>query len=91
MSSEIAYFGTEKIDKTEFNLIQDSEFVEISPLDFQIDNNPRKELSSVPLKEIDFPAIVYIIVDKNIELEIKLLKDFPEWDFLPIEDLNRKL
>ena len=31
-----------------------------------------------------------MIVDKKIELEIKLLKDFPEWEFLPNRDLNRK-
>ena len=31
-----------------------------------------------------------MIVDKKIELEIKLLKDFPEWGFLPTDDLNRK-
>ena len=31
-----------------------------------------------------------MVVDKKIELEIKLLKDFPEWEFLPHEDLNRK-
>ena len=29
-------------------------------------------------------------MDKNIELEIKLLKDYPDWEFLPYEDLNRK-
>ena len=31
-----------------------------------------------------------MIVDKKIELEIKLLKDFPAWGFLPKDDLNRK-
>ena len=31
-----------------------------------------------------------MVVDKNIELEIKLLKDYPNWEFLPNEDLNRK-
>ena len=31
-----------------------------------------------------------MIVDKKIELEIKLLKDFPKWDFLPDNDLKRK-
>ena len=31
-----------------------------------------------------------MIVDKKIELEIKLLKDYPDWEFLPKEDLNRK-
>ena len=30
------------------------------------------------------------VKEKNIELEIKLLKDFPEWEFLPHDDLNRK-
>ena len=65
-------------------------FFEITPLHIELDNTPRKELSSVPLSEVDFPKVVYILVDKKIELEIKLLKDFPEWDFLPNEDLNRK-
>ncbi len=65
-------------------------FFEIVPLDYEIENVPRKELSSVSISEIDFPKVVYMVVDKKIELEIKLLKDFPEWDFLPIADLNRK-
>ena len=65
-------------------------FFEIVPLDYEIENAPRKELSSVSISDVDFPKIVYMIVDKKIELEIKLLKDFPEWEFLPIEDLNRK-
>ena len=67
-----------------------TEFVEISPMHFELENIPRKELSSIPIQEIDFPKIVYMIVDKNIELEIKLLKDYPEWEFLPNEDLQRK-
>ncbi len=67
-----------------------TEFVEISPLNFEIENAPRKELSSIPIQEIDFPKTVYMIVHKNIELEIKLLKDYPEWQFLPNEDLDRK-
>ena len=31
-----------------------------------------------------------MIVDKQIELRVKLLKDYPEWSFLPHDDLNRK-
>ena len=31
-----------------------------------------------------------MIVDKKIELETKLLGDYPEWEFLPEDDLNRK-
>ena len=71
---------------------EDSEFsfVELAPLDYEIDHTPRKEISSVPIKEIEFPKVVYMIVSKNIELEIKLLKDYPDWEFLPSEDLNRK-
>ncbi len=65
-------------------------FLEIAPIDYEIDNSSRKELSSVPLSEVDFPKVVYMIVDKKIELEIKLLKDFPEWHFLPQDDLSRK-
>ena len=72
------------------NNFSSTEFVEISPLHYEIENVPRKELSSIPIQEIDFPKTVYMVVDKNIELEIKLLKDYPEWEFLPNEDLQRK-
>ena len=65
-------------------------FFEIAPLDYEIDSSSRKELSSVSISDIDFPKIAYMVVDKKIELEIKLLKDFPEWEFLPHDDLNRK-
>ena len=65
-------------------------FFEIAPLDYEIDSSSRKELSSVSISEVDFPKIAYMVVDKKIELEIKLLKDFPEWEFLPHDDLNRK-
>ena len=67
-----------------------SDFVEITPLNLEIENAPRKDFSSVPISEIEFPKIVYMIVDKKIELEAKYLKDFPDWQFLPKEDLNRK-
>ena len=72
------------------NFLQASEFIEITPLNYEIESTSRKELSSIPISEINFPKMVYMIVDKNIELEIKLLKDYPQWDFLPSSDLNRK-
>ena len=59
-------------------------------MDFQIEALPQKDLSSVPISDVDFPKIVYMIVDKKIELEIKLLKEFPEWEFLSQNELNRK-
>ena len=79
----------ENISQSEF--APNQSFFEIAPLNYEIENSSRKELSSVPISEIDFPKIVYMIVNKNIELEIKLLKDYPEWDFLPDSDLNRKI
>ena len=72
------------------NFVPSDSFFEIPPIEYEMDNSSRKELSSVPLSEVDFPAVVYMIVDKKIELEIKLLKDFPEWEFLPQDDLDRK-
>jgi len=72
------------------NFALNDSFFEIAPIDYEMDNSSRKELSSVPISEVDFPNVVYMIVDKKIELEIKLLKDFPEWEFLPHYDLNRK-
>ena len=68
----------------------DTSFVEIEPLNLEIADSNRKDLSSVPISEIEFPQNVYMIVDKKIELEIKFLKDFPDWQFLPKEELNRK-
>ena len=75
---------------TASNFAPSDSFFEIAPLNYEIDDSSRKELSSVPISEIDFPKVVYMVVDKKIELEIKLLKDFPEWQFLPQDDLSRK-
>ena len=69
---------------------QSCEFVELAPLDYEIENVPRKEISSLSINDIEFPKVVYMIVNKNIELEVKLLKDYPDWEFLPNEDLKRK-
>ena len=75
---------------TDSNFAPVDSFFEIPPVDYEMDNSSRKELSSVPISEVDFPKVVYMIVDKKIELEIKSLKDFPDWEFLPYDDLNRK-
>jgi len=72
------------------NFAPTDSFLEIEPIDYKVDDSSRKELSSIPISEVDFPKVVYMIVDKKIELEIRQLKDFPEWEFLPHEDLNRK-
>jgi len=65
-------------------------FMEITPLNCEIENSPQKDLSSVPISEFVFPNMVYMIVDKKIELETKYLNEYPEWQFLSKDELNRK-
>tara|TARA_A100001015_G_scaffold214674_1_gene240996 strand:- start:750 stop:1427 length:678 start_codon:yes stop_codon:yes gene_type:complete len=65
-------------------------FMEITPLNCEIENALQKDFSSVPMSEFEFPNMVYMIVDKNIELETKYLKEYSEWQFLSKDELNRK-
>ena len=74
----------------ELNISNDPFFVEIAPLNTNFYNEKQKDCSSVPLTSFIFPKIVYMVVDKKIELEIKFLRDFPEWQFLPEPELERK-
>ena len=69
---------------------ESSQFFEITPLNEEIDTLPQRDLSSIPISEVEFPKVVYMVVDKKIELEIKILKDYPDWQFLPENDLKRK-
>ena len=71
-------------------LFPNSEFVEIAPLNFDIDNSAQKDLTSVSISAVNFPKTVYMIVDKKIELETKYLKEYPQWQFLSKEELERK-
>tara|TARA_A100001035_G_C27769854_1_gene495737 strand:+ start:1091 stop:1771 length:681 start_codon:yes stop_codon:yes gene_type:complete len=72
------------------DFFQISPFIEISPLNEEIDDSFQKDLSSIPISDIFFPNMVYMIVHKNIELETKYLKEYPEWEFLSKDELNRK-
>ena len=89
-SNQIYTFEEDSIGKDKEEVFSEMHFVEVTPLNLEIDNVPQKDLSSKPLSEIEFPNVVFIIVDKKIELEIKFLKDYPQWHFLPSEDLDRK-
>ena len=64
-------------------------FIELIPLNEHIELEKRKELSSIPITEFDLPEIVYMLVDKKIELDPKILKDYTEWTFMPEKDLSR--
>ena len=65
------------------------EFVEVIPITEGIELSNQKDLASEPLKDVNLPNIVYMLVDKNIELLPKKVKEYPEWSFLPEKDLNR--
>ncbi len=84
-----AYEKPTKVD-AESDYFPETPFMEIIPLDYKIGNLPQKDLASIPISDVDFPKMVYMIVDKKIELETKYLKDYPEWNFLSIDELNRK-
>ena len=64
--------------------------MELTPINHNFDEELRKEISTTPLKSFDFPSIVYMVIDKETELETKLLKEYPDWQFLPKEDLDRE-
>ena len=76
-------------DLNEHNFLT-SPFTEIVPLNYEIDNENQKDLSSISISDVTLPKVVYMIVNKNIELETKLLKDYPEWQFLAPKELSRK-
>ena len=97
-NNQITITNNENINKqksfnenTEEEFLSLNEFIEITPLDYEIENVPQRDLSSVPISEIKFPPTVYMVVDKKIELVVKYLKDYPIWHFLSEEELNRKI
>ena len=68
----------------------DQPLMEITPLIQEISSDMQKDISSIPISTMCFPKTLYMTVDKNFELEIKPLKDFLDWNFLPQDDLKRK-
>ena len=73
-----------------FKIEAEESFFEIVPITTGIELEIQKELSSQPLKDVNLPSIVYMLVDKKVELIPRLLSDYPEWSFLPEDDLKRK-
>jgi len=69
--------------------IYSEEVFEVIPIIDGLDLDNQKELSSEPFINAKLPEVVYLIVDKKIELVPKLLKDYPEWSYMPEEDLKR--
>ena len=89
------YLSTQKLKndskevKQESDNDQENYFYEIKPLTEGIELEKQKDISSQPLKDIKFPNMVYILIEREIEIKPRLLYDYPEWRFLPKEDLER--
>ena len=68
----------------------DCDFKLIEPLvsDFYFDQDKQTSDFEI-LKYESLPEIVYMIVDKKVELDLKLISDLPEWSFLPENELQR--
>ena len=67
----------------------EEKFIEVIPIINGLDLDNQKELASEPIIDAELPEVVYLIVDKKIELVPKLLKDYPKWSYMPEEDLKR--
>ncbi len=64
-------------------------FVEIAPLNSEITWDKQREVTCIALKSSELPQVVYMLVDKKVELESKALKEFPDWSFLSEQDQER--
>jgi len=85
-NSHINRLSSESLSK---DLYSKNDFIEITPLNLEIDNSSQKDLSSFPINDVVLPKVVYVIVNNQVELETKLLKEYVEWNFLSDEDLSR--
>ena len=89
--AKISNYSVKVIDQNEDpKFFSNQQFMEIAPFDLHINNEIQRDLSSVPISDIQFPKIVYMIVNHKIELETKMLKDYPEWQFLSSNELKRE-
>ncbi len=66
----------------------DANFEEIEPLISSFDFD-KKQLDFEILNYESLPESVYMIVDKKVELDLQLISDLPEWNFLPETELKR--
>ena len=73
-----------------FEEINNDSFVEIIPISNESDFKEQKDFSTKPISKYNFPSVVYMIINKTIELETKTLNDYPEWRFLSEKDLERE-
>ncbi len=83
---ELQNYENSNIEK--INQHPDNKFEEILPLTTSFDFE-KKELDFEILNQEILPDSVYMLVDKKVELEVKVISDLPEWGFLPDHELKR--
>ena len=86
-SSHAEVYEEEKPKRNEDDFYN-TDFEEIVPLISSFDFE-KKELGFEICNQEILPDSVYMIVDKKVELEVKPISDFPEWSFLPENELKR--
>ena len=64
-------------------------FTEVIPLSIEAFSEEQREVACQPLASDSLPSPVFMLINKNNELESKLLKEFSDWSFLPETDQNR--
>ena len=87
LGSENKYSQKEELNNDNI----DNDFHLIEPLLSSIDFDQDKQKSDFEILNYEsLPEIVYMIVDKKVELELEIISDLPEWSFLPENELERK-
>ncbi len=66
-------------------------FQEIVPLTTSFNSHAQQDLGCESISGDVLPETVYMLVDKTVELDIRLLKDFPELGFLSEGDQERQV
>jgi len=81
------YINNDKTDKNNHNTSNDFEVIEPLISDFDFEQEKKSVFEILHFESL--PESVYMIVDKKVELDLKLISDLPEWSFLPENELKR--
>ena len=76
-------------DQNTESISLNQEFFEIKPLTDGVEFQKQRDISSEPIENVELPKVLYMVIDQKLELDPKPLRDYPDWSFLPEEDLNR--
>ncbi len=87
-SSDYSNNEIDLVDK--INKEFDDNFEVIAPLASSFNFELEKEKSEFQIENAEIlPEIVYMLVDKKVELDSFSISDLPEWNFLPQDELKR--